>query len=145
MQVPNPLGPVRAIGFCRNCRAVDTQPATPPVCPVCGATPQQRPPYDLLRLSEPLGFRTWFGSDRDFGVPQIRPRAVLVAVKAELSEVFARPESDKTEPPTVGDCLFDLMAAKKWHRANAWKEGAAGIAPAIVGGLKKHGGPDLAS
>ena len=40
---PNPLGATRPIGFCRNCQAVDVQPASPPACPVCGATPLQLP------------------------------------------------------------------------------------------------------
>jgi DNA (cytosine-5)-methyltransferase 1 len=35
------------------------------------------------------------------------------------------------------------MAAKKWRRAKAWQEKASAVAPAIVGGSKKHGGPDL--
>ena len=35
------------------------------------------------------------------------------------------------------------MSARKWNGARAWRDGASGIAPAIVGGSKKHGGPDL--
>ena len=35
------------------------------------------------------------------------------------------------------------MAANNWHDAKRWAEGAQAIAPTIVGGSKKHGGPDL--
>ena len=35
------------------------------------------------------------------------------------------------------------MAANVWLQAANWKKKASGIAPTIVGGSKKHGGPDL--
>ncbi len=35
------------------------------------------------------------------------------------------------------------MAARGWPGAAAWARRAVGIAPTIVGGSKKHGGPDL--
>jgi DNA (cytosine-5)-methyltransferase 1 len=44
---------------------------------------------------------------------------------------------------SVGDALFDLMAEKGWVGADAWRLRANKIAPTIVGGSKKHGGPDL--
>ena len=46
-------------------------------------------------------------------------------------------------PPTVGERLFDLMAARGWKGAKAWREKANDVAPTIVGGSHKHGGPDL--
>jgi len=79
----------------------------------------------------------------DFGVSQIRPRAVFVAIRKEKSEAFSWPAADKKEPLTVGKCLYDLMSEKKWRGAKAWRDKACTIAPAIVGGSKKHGGPDL--
>jgi DNA (cytosine-5)-methyltransferase 1 len=39
--------------------------------------------------------------------------------------------------------LADLMSAGGWPGAMDWAAGACGIAPTIVGGSKKHGGPDL--
>jgi DNA (cytosine-5)-methyltransferase 1 len=45
--------------------------------------------------------------------------------------------------PAVGEALFDLMSANGWHGAQAWREQAQTIALTIVGGSKKHGGPDL--
>jgi len=78
----------------------------------------------------------------DFGVPQLRPRVVMVAIKRQYSERFSLP-SQIVEAPTVGEALFDLMAENGWPGASAWKDHANRIAPTIVGGSKKHGGPDL--
>jgi DNA (cytosine-5)-methyltransferase 1 len=35
------------------------------------------------------------------------------------------------------------MVSNGWKGAKAWKKGASEIAPTLVGGSKKHGGPDL--
>lgn len=78
----------------------------------------------------------------DFGVPQLRPRVTLVALKPQYAEVFNWPEN-KIEPPTVGEALYDLMAENGWKGAEQWKLKANKIAPTLVGGSKKHGGPDL--
>jgi len=79
----------------------------------------------------------------DFGVPQLRPRAVLVAVRTEYSDRFSWPEPSSTGPRTVGQVLYDLIAANGWKGAAAWRDRANEIAPTIVGGSLKHGGPDL--
>jgi DNA (cytosine-5)-methyltransferase 1 len=78
----------------------------------------------------------------DFGVPQLRPRFVLVAMRPGDFAYFSWPQP-RGEPPTVGAVLHDLMAADGWRGAAAWAERANDIAPTIVGGSKKHGGPDL--
>lgn len=79
----------------------------------------------------------------DFGVPQLRPRVVFVALKKEVAEYFNWPSALITPPPTVGEALFDLIAANGWRGATPWREKACDIAPTLVGGSKKHGGPDL--
>ena len=80
----------------------------------------------------------------DFGVPQLRPRVVLVAVRSDRSENFVWPdERDFVTPKTVGETLHDLMAIDGWAGADAWRDSANKIAPTVVGGSKKHGGPDL--
>ncbi len=79
----------------------------------------------------------------DFGVSQLRPRVVIVAVKEELSGSFSWPETNHKNPLTVGHLLKDKMAANGWERVNHWAKQANSIAPTIVGGSKKHGGPDL--
>ncbi len=78
----------------------------------------------------------------DFGVPQLRPRFVLVAMPPADFAYFTWPEP-QAQPATVGETLRDLMAANGWRGAAAWAKKANDIAPTIVGGSKKHGGPDL--
>jgi DNA (cytosine-5)-methyltransferase 1 len=79
----------------------------------------------------------------DFNVPQLRPRVVFVALRSEYSEHFEWPGESQTQPTTVGKRLYDLMAANGWKGAMAWRKTADQIAPTIVGGSHKHGGPDL--
>ena len=79
----------------------------------------------------------------DFGVPQLRPRVVIVAIRKDLSENFSWPVSSGTSPLSVGETLRDLMAENGWRGVDRWREQADDIAPTIVGGSKKHGGPDL--
>lgn len=79
----------------------------------------------------------------DFGVPQLRPRVILVAMRRDLGP-FSWPEPDpESVTPTVGEALKDLMAANGWPGADAWARRANTVAPTLVGGSKKHGGPDL--
>lgn len=79
----------------------------------------------------------------DFGVPQLRPRVVIVALKRGYADAFEWPEVLPHNPLTVGEVLKDMMAANGWPGAARWARGADDIAPTIVGGSKKHGGPDL--
>jgi DNA (cytosine-5)-methyltransferase 1 len=79
----------------------------------------------------------------EFGVSQLRPRVVFIAVQREYSDAFAWPTAMDSEPPSVGELLFDLMSSRGWREAARWKDEANTIAPTIVGGSKKHGGPDL--
>ncbi len=79
----------------------------------------------------------------EFGVPQLRPRVVIVAMKKDIASEFEWPAVAAHNPATVGETLFDLMAANGWRGAKNWKAQADEIAPTIVGGSKKHGGPDL--
>jgi DNA (cytosine-5)-methyltransferase 1 len=78
----------------------------------------------------------------EFGVPQLRPRFVLIALQEEYAPYFRWPTPHHSGC-TVGEALVDLMAADGWEGAEVWAAKANRIAPTIVGGSKKHGGADL--
>lgn len=99
----------------------------------------------LKRQLSKLGYVTdWhLFNASDFGVPQLRPRVVIVAMRRDFADQFSWPVPNCNTPPTVGDILFDLMSERRWRGAVRWRDQADEIAPTIVGGSKKHGGPDL--
>lgn len=102
----------------------------------------------------------------DFGVPQLRPRAVLVAIRKDvLGDLkFVWPTATGS-PRSVFRALEKSMelrydpylkmggdiARLAEERLGRWKEKARraenrkdfGVAPTLVGGSKKHGGADL--
>jgi DNA (cytosine-5)-methyltransferase 1 len=94
---------------------------------------------------EQLGYQVWWRMMQasEHGVPQLRPRLVLVAVRQPWARRFNWPAAASADPGTVGEALVDLMSSRGWQGAAAWAVRAAGIAPTIVGGSRKHGGPDL--
>jgi DNA (cytosine-5)-methyltransferase 1 len=95
----------------------------------------------IRKLGYEIGWNLMSASD--FGVPQLRPRVVFIALRKELAGNFCWPERTRRAPKTVGETLYDLMAANGWKGAKLWKEKADEIAPTLVGGSLKHGGPDL--
>jgi DNA (cytosine-5)-methyltransferase 1 len=99
----------------------------------------------LKRQLHKLGYQTeWrLVNASDFGVSQLRPRVVIVALKSQFRDAFIWPETGGHNPATVGELLYDQMAANGWRGAKAWSRRADEIAPTLVGGSKKHGGPDL--
>lgn len=99
----------------------------------------------ILKSIEMLGYDVQIKllNASDFAVPQLRPRVVIVAIRKDENLSFSYPEGKPGCAPTVGDTLYDLMAENKWEGAKLWAENANKIAPTLVGGSKKHGGPDL--
>ncbi|MGI5398720.1 DNA cytosine methyltransferase [Streptomyces sp. CA-135486] len=118
--------------------------------------------------------RVWRRVDaKQFGVPQLRPRAILVAIHEDVTNAseFAWPTAGQGGVAAVVDELESSMRnrCKKywllnkngkpardgertgkdvfdtWHeKALTAKGGAAeGVAPTLVGGSRKHGGADL--
>ncbi len=79
----------------------------------------------------------------DFGVPQLRPRAILIGVLQPYAANFRWPRKSFAPPMSVAEVLKDQMSSRGWKGCEKWRTLANTIAPTIVGGSKKHGGPDL--
>jgi DNA (cytosine-5)-methyltransferase 1 len=99
----------------------------------------------IVKELETMGYRVEWQliNASDYGVSQLRPRAVLVALKNEYFSFFKWPQKYGKEPATIGELLFDEISKAGWKKAYEWKIKADKIAPTLVGGSKKHGGPDL--
>ena len=99
---------------------------------------------DFIEKLSALGFEVQWTilNSADFGVPQLRPRFVLVALRNPYAKDFHWPVPRQAFF-TVGQAIGDLMTSRGWLGATQWNDKATGIAPTLVGGSKKHGGPDL--
>lgn len=111
---------------------------------------------DIIRQLESMGYEKCYWDileAKDYGVPQLRPRAILVAMKPKYAQHFEHRKPKATKQVSVAEALEDSMQArydaaaadpradaafKKWY-GKALK----GVAPTVVGGSKKHGGADL--
>lgn len=100
---------------------------------------------EIISELEQLGYKAdWqLLNSSDYGVSQLRPRAILVALKNEYFKYFNWPEKSKRKPKPIGDLLYEEMAELGWESVDEWRERANKIAPTLVGGSKKHGGADL--
>lgn len=99
----------------------------------------------ILAQLDQLGYHTHVKlvNASNYGVPQSRPRVIIVGVRKDLVDTFSFPDTSSLPTAYIGDTLYDLMAANGWKQVDCWKERANKIAPTVVGGSKKHGGPDL--
>lgn len=95
----------------------------------------------------------------DFGVPQLRPRAILVAIRTDIlgdvefewpvpkpGAVTVRAVIGASMEARFQKCMAsgdDKRAAKAQKQLAVWQGQRDGIAPTLVGGSKKHGGADL--
>jgi DNA (cytosine-5)-methyltransferase 1 len=94
---------------------------------------------------EKEGFDTYWTAFNaaNFGVPQQRFRVFLVALRRGETKPLKWPIAMTKTAPTVGEAIGDLMAERSWRGVSDWIKRANTPAPTIVGGSKKHGGPDL--
>ena len=99
----------------------------------------------ILKNIESLGYKVQIKllNASDYGVPQLRPRIVIVGIRNDIQCDFYYPLPLNEKTLTVGEVLSDLIRKNGWKNADSWIEKANSIAPTIVGGSKKHGGPDL--
>jgi len=100
---------------------------------------------NIIKTLQKLGYISdWqLMNASDFGVSQLRPRSVLIALKEEYFKYFIWPKKKPSKLMSIGDLLYEEMAQLGWENVENWKAKANGIAPTIVGGSKKHGGADL--
>ena len=100
---------------------------------------------DILKNIEQLGYKTQIKllNASDYGVPQLRPRVIIIGIRNDLSGAFYYPEPKPNMTQSVGEAIGDLMNHNHWNGFDEWAKKANTIAPTIVGGSKKHGGPDL--
>ncbi len=99
----------------------------------------------ILQQISSLGYKVQIAllNASDYGVPQLRPRVVIVGIRNDIDKEFTYPLPTPEKTPTVGKTLKNLMKQNGWKQADQWAKNASAIAPTIVGGSKKHGGPDL--
>ncbi len=99
----------------------------------------------IINHLESLGYIVYMDllNASDYGVPQLRPRAVIIALSEKIHYTFTFPQPNSSLAKDVGNTLYDLMAANGWLLVDQWRQKANKVAPTLVGGSKKHGGPDL--
>ncbi|MEU7152772.1 DNA cytosine methyltransferase [Streptomyces sp. NPDC045456] len=92
-----------------------------------------------------LGFRLFTAvlNACDFGVPQERRHGFFVALREPCADAFSWPRPVDSAAPTVGEVLHRTMTARGWEHASAWASRAQRLAPTLVGGSDRRGGPDL--
>ncbi|WP_331712653.1 helicase C-terminal domain-containing protein [Caballeronia udeis] len=127
VETPNPLGPPIAVGACRRCQSIDAN--TPPAvsCQVCG---EVAPDYRVIDLSQPAGFRTFYGSERDYdGTFDWTPRATrpklstgpVQTVQHANFSIFSGPE----RVFVINDNNGNLFEFAKFYQGETWMTSSA--------------------
>ncbi|MBA2949730.1 DNA cytosine methyltransferase [Streptomyces himalayensis] len=111
---------------------------------------------EIIKRLESMGYEECYWDvleAKNYRVPQLRPRAILVAMKPEYAQYFEHSKPEESEPISVGEALHDSMRARYEAVASDpraekafkdwYKKALADVAPTVVGGSKKHGGADL--
>ncbi|MFK8910095.1 DNA cytosine methyltransferase [Streptomyces sp. YS-3] len=111
---------------------------------------------EIIKQLETLGYEQCYWEvleAKKYGVPQLRPRAILVAMKPQYARYFEHTKPEPRPELSVGEALHDTMRARfdavadDPRAENAFKnwyeKAQEGVAPTLVGGSKKHGGADL--
>lgn len=116
---------------------------------------EMEPDDDGLPGYQVVGWKVY--EAEKFGVPQLRPRSILVAFRKDvLKDLKYEAPAPSAERVTVFDALKATMeerikpfeggprAAQARQVFEDWKkEAGKDVAPTLVGGSKKHGGADL--
>ncbi|MFJ3716834.1 DNA cytosine methyltransferase [Streptomyces sp. NPDC090057] len=116
---------------------------------------EMEPDDDGLPGYEVVGWEVY--EAEKFGVPQLRPRSILVAFRKDvLKDLKYEAPAPSAQRVTVFDALKETMeerfrpfkdgsrGAQAQKVFDTWKRDASkDVAPTLVGGSKKHGGADL--
>ena len=121
VEVPNPLGPPISVGSCRRCQSIDALTPPSPTCPVCMAA---APDYQIINLSQPAGFRTFYRTERDYDgsfewTPRAtRPKLSMTAVAMPVHdnfEIFSGQETVYVVNDNNGDLFnFEQLYGESW-------------------------------
>lgn len=60
----------------------------------------------------------------DYGVPQLRPRVVIIGIRKDQPGAFVYPEERPDAALTVGETIQDLIAQNGWKGAKQWAKNA---------------------
>lgn len=144
VEVPDPLGPPIPVGLCRRCQSIDAAATPAAACQVCGAA---APEYQVIDLSQPAGFRTFYGKERDYdGTFDWTPRAtrpklgmgrVPMAQHANFTISSARQDVF-----VVNDNNGNLFNFERFYPGETWMTQSAlqKVVPRIPAA---NGGPDV--
>jgi hypothetical protein len=141
VEVANPLGPAISVGICRRCQSVDT--STPPAtfCTVCNGPTTD---YQVVSLSQPTGFRTFYNQERDYDGsfewtpratrPKLGMGAVNLAPHANFN-IFSGPETVYVINDNNGSLFdFELFWGESWMTREALTKVSARIPPVAIAG-----------
>lgn len=143
VESPDPLGPRIPIGMCRRCQSIDAASSPAISCQVCGAL---APDYQLIDLSQPAGFRTFYGSERDYdGTFDWTPRASrpklgmgpVAMVQHENFGIF----SGRQRVFVINDNNGNLFAFEKFYPGETWMTRTA-LEKAVTRVPAPNAGPD---
>lgn len=111
---------------------------------------------EIIKRLDSMGYEECYWDileAKNYKVPQLRPRAILVAMQPRYAKHFEHSKPQARAPISVSQALHDSMrerydAVSDDPRAemafkNWYEKALEGVAPTIVGGSKKHGGADL--
>jgi DNA (cytosine-5)-methyltransferase 1 len=97
---------------------------------------------ELHRKFSALGYenRVFAFAGKDLGLAQLRPRIAFIGFRDLPMGRFRMPPTFPEWETTLGEALFDLVAANGWQGAEHWaKKEATRTCPTIVGGSEKSG------
>nr|WP_292651943.1 DEAD/DEAH box helicase [Mesorhizobium sp.] len=126
VEMPNPLGPPIPVGLCRRCQSVDAGNPPAASCQVCNGPASD---YQIINLSQPTGFRTFYNQERDYDGsfdwtpratrPKLSMGAVPLTVHANF-ETFSGPETVYVINDNNGELFeFEQFWGDSWMTRDA--------------------------